>query len=81
MVLIPAGSFQMGGVAGEGDVNELPAHAVTLSAFYMEKYEVTQALWSDVYFWATVNGYTFDNMGTGTSEIGCKPPCPDCLLV
>ncbi len=74
MVLLPAGSFQMGGVAGEGDVNELPAHAVTLSAFYMEKYEVTQALWSDVYFWATVNGYTFDNMGTGTSTSGVNDP-------
>ena len=74
MVLIPAGSFQMGGVAGEGDVDELPAHAVTLSAFYLEKYEVTQALWSDVYFWATVHGYTFDNMGTGTSGSDVNHP-------
>jgi formylglycine-generating enzyme required for sulfatase activity len=74
MVLLPAGSFQMGGVAGEGDVNELPAHAVTLSAFYLEKYEVTQALWADVYFWATVNGYTFDNVGTGTARSDVNHP-------
>ena len=60
MVLIPAGSFQMGGIAGEGEANELPAHAVTLSAFYLEKYEVSWDLWAEVYDWATANGYTFD---------------------
>jgi formylglycine-generating enzyme required for sulfatase activity len=40
----------------------------------MEKYEVTQALWSDVYFWATVNGYNFDNAGTGTSGSDVNHP-------
>ena len=67
MVLIPTGNFQMGGIAGEGDSGELPAHSVTLSAFYLDKYEVTRALWDEVYAWATAHGYSFDNAGAGTA--------------
>jgi formylglycine-generating enzyme required for sulfatase activity len=74
MVLIPAGSFQMGGIAGEGLIDELPAHTVTLSAFYLEEYEVTQALWSEVYYWATAYGYTFDNAGSGTLRSDVNHP-------
>ena len=43
MALIPAGDFVMGDTFGEGDPDELPLHGVTLSAFYMDKYEVTNA--------------------------------------
>jgi len=39
MVLIPAGSFQMG--SEEGDSDEKPVHTVQISSFYMDKYEVT----------------------------------------
>jgi formylglycine-generating enzyme required for sulfatase activity len=40
MVLIPAGPFIMGG--GEGsEFDEMPQHNVYVSAFYMDKYEVT----------------------------------------
>jgi formylglycine-generating enzyme required for sulfatase activity len=66
MVLIPAGSFQMGGVTGEGYSDEFPAHSVTLSAFYLDKYEVTKSLWDEVYAWATAHGYTFDYVGSGS---------------
>lgn len=38
-VRIPAGTFQMGGAGGSDD--ELPIHAVTLSAFDLDAYEVT----------------------------------------
>lgn len=38
MVLVPAGTFQM----GSGDGDERPVHAVSLRAFYMDRYEVTQ---------------------------------------
>jgi len=67
MVLIPAGSFQMGDNFNEGDSDELPVHTVTVSAFYLDKYEVTKALWDEVYTWATANGYSFDNAGAGTA--------------
>ena len=41
MVLIPAGEFPMGSDAGEFD--EAPPHRVYLDAFYIDKYEVTNA--------------------------------------
>ena len=41
MVLIPAGSFEMGDHFSEGDEDELPVHTVTLDAFYMDIHEVT----------------------------------------
>ncbi len=68
MVLIPAGSFQMGDAASEGGSDERPVHFVTLSAFYLDKYEVTKALWDEVFSWATAHGYNFDNAGSGTAS-------------
>ena len=41
MILIPAGKFQMGG--RDGADNEKPVHALYIDAFYMDKYEVTNA--------------------------------------
>ncbi len=43
MVLIPAGEFQMGSNAPEGDNDEQSVHTVYIDAFYMDKYEVTSA--------------------------------------
>lgn len=40
MVRLPCGEFILGNDEGESD--EKPAHRVTVSAFYMDKYEVTQ---------------------------------------
>jgi len=61
MVLIPAGSFTMGNTfSGEGYSDELPLHTVYVSAFYMDRYEVTKTLWDDVYQWATNHGYSFE---------------------
>jgi acetoin utilization deacetylase AcuC-like enzyme/formylglycine-generating enzyme required for sulfatase activity len=42
MVLVPAGSFEMGSRSGRDD--ERPAHPVRLDAFLMDRFEVTQAL-------------------------------------
>ena len=42
MVLIPAGSFTMGG-GPEGDFDEQPQRVIYLDAYYMDKYEVTNA--------------------------------------
>ncbi len=41
MVALPAGTYWMGSPAGEGDANEQPQHAVVLSAFALDKMEVT----------------------------------------
>jgi formylglycine-generating enzyme required for sulfatase activity len=46
MVLVQGGTFQMGSTTGHSD--EKPVHSVTLSSFYISKYEVTQALWQEV---------------------------------
>ena len=66
MALIPAGTFTMGNCMdpNEGDTDELPLHTVYVSAFYMDKYDVTKALWDQVYQWA-IHGYSFDNRRFG----------------
>jgi len=46
MVLIPAGEFIMGSPEGEGTGDEHPQHTVFLDAFYIDKYEVTNAQYS-----------------------------------
>jgi formylglycine-generating enzyme required for sulfatase activity len=48
MVLIPAGTFQMGSTSSEADSDERPVHSVTLSSFQIGKYEVTQGQWKAV---------------------------------
>jgi len=68
MVLIPAGSFLMGATINVGHetiAGAVPQHTVTVSAFYMDKTEVTKAKWDEVYTWATSHGYAFDNAGSG----------------
>ncbi|MBI4905454.1 MAG: formylglycine-generating enzyme family protein [Acidobacteria bacterium] len=45
LVLIPAGAFKMGDNFNEGETRERPVHAVELDAFYIGKYEVTNAQW------------------------------------
>jgi formylglycine-generating enzyme required for sulfatase activity len=52
MVLIPAGSFVMGGSSSDdyaATASELPAHPVTITnSFYMSRYEVTQSQWTPI---------------------------------
>jgi formylglycine-generating enzyme required for sulfatase activity len=51
MVLVEGGSFAMGCTSEQKDdcdSAEEPVHLVTLSDFYISKYEVTQQLWRDV---------------------------------
>ena len=43
MVLIPAGTFQMGSENVDARDDEQPVHTVHLDTFYMDKYEVTNA--------------------------------------
>ena len=67
MALIPAGSFTMGDSL-DGDSYALPLHTVYVSAFYMDKYDVTKALWDSVYQWATNHGYNFDYGAAGKAS-------------
>ena len=43
MVLIPAGTFQMGSEEEDADDDEQSVHTVHINAFYMDEYEVTNA--------------------------------------
>lgn len=74
MVFVEGGSFTAGTNEGSGTASENPAHAVTLSDFYIGKYEVSQALWEAV-------------TGNNPSQFKNCPDCPvesvsraDCLL-
>jgi formylglycine-generating enzyme required for sulfatase activity len=44
-ILVPAGSFQMGCSSGDNECNnnEWPQHVVNLNAYYIDKYEVSNA--------------------------------------
>ena len=51
MVYVSGGTFTMGATSEQGseaEDDEKPAHSVTVSGFYICKYEVTQALWKAV---------------------------------
>jgi formylglycine-generating enzyme required for sulfatase activity len=48
MVLVQAGTFNMGDAKGQSDANDNPMHSVTVSSFYISKYLVTQAQWKAV---------------------------------
>lgn len=57
---VPPGEFLMGdNFAAGGDVR--PVRPVTLSAFFVEKHEVTIALWNEVCQWGLAHGYEFDS--------------------
>ena len=58
MVYVEGGTFRMGGTEEQGEdawADEKPVHSVTLSDYYIGKFEVTQGLWKAV-------------MGTGVEE-------------
>ncbi|MDR2125724.1 MAG: formylglycine-generating enzyme family protein [Prevotellaceae bacterium] len=66
MVFVQGGTFTMGCTTEQGGdckSNEKPAHEVTLSDYYIGKYEVTQAQWKEV-------------MGDNPSEFSGCNNCP-----
>ena len=80
MSWIPPGEFTMGNCmdTNEGSSIELPLRAIYLSAFYMDRTEISKALWDEVYVWAINHGYSFDNPGSwminnSTSYLGGPP--------
>jgi len=58
MALIPGGT-------NSGTDPDFGTYSLTVNSFYMDKYEVTKALWDEVYTWAVANGYSFDHGGSG----------------
>ncbi len=68
MALIPAGSFSMGD-AHDGLSSALPVHSVFVSAFYMDRYEVTKAKWDEVANWAAANGYDITAAGASGKAV------------
>src|SRR3990167_5651165 len=72
MVHIPAGEFTMGDTYGEysrggplilDEFYNTRTHFV--SSFWIDKTEVTYALWNEVYDWAVNHGYYFDHGAWG----------------
>ena len=81
MALIPAGTFRMGDALGDvlalnNFLDEAQVHTVFVSAFYMDKYATTKALWDDVYNWAVTNGYDFYNSSIENPGLGWAPNHP-----
>lgn len=58
MVLIPAG-------VNTGTDPDYGPYSLTVSSFYMDRSEVTKALWGEVKNWNAGNGYSYDNAGYG----------------
>ncbi|MBK8969051.1 MAG: formylglycine-generating enzyme family protein [Lewinellaceae bacterium] len=66
LVLVKGGTFQMGCTSGQQDCDcwhNVPAHSVTLSDFYIGRYEVTQKLWTEI-------------MGSNPSRFKNSDDCP-----
>lgn len=72
MLLVPPGGFQMGCIVGSDRfpcrIDELPVHGVTLtSAFYLGRYEVTQAQWQSK-MGANPSWYQYGNSYPGSID-------------
>lgn len=75
MAFIPAGPFEMGNCMTWHDYSlaaETPLHTVYVSAFYMDRFLVTKALWDEVATWAQANGYDI-TVGGGAGKFSIHP--------
>ena len=75
MVLVPGGSFSMGGSFGDDYPDELPVHTVQVSAFYMDLHEVSNEEMVEILNWAygqgklTVSASTVQNAEGDSQEL------------
>ncbi|MCB2157020.1 formylglycine-generating enzyme family protein [bacterium] len=62
LIRIPAGTFTMGAPEGElgAEADEQPAHQVTLSQYYIGKYEITKAQWEAIMGTEPWSGSAYD---------------------
>ncbi len=74
MALIPGGSFLMGNfivsnfyntATSDPDITDATPTTITVSAFYMDVNLVSLSQWTTVYGYATSNGYSFADAGSG----------------
>ena len=76
LVYIPGGTFSMGDSFGEATSGELPVHTVTLSPFYMSKYEVTNGQFCDFLNSALSSGLIYVSegivYGAGNDKLYCE---------
>ena len=47
---------------------DAPVHNANVSAFWVDRFEVTKQLWDGVYQWGTQHGYSFANPGLGVAS-------------
>jgi len=89
MVFVDASTFTMGRTDSGDDADyglsdEDPRHEVTLSAYQLGKYEVTNKEYCDVLNWALAQGYLMtneDTAWTGTGDIYAGGPLARYLIV
>ena len=63
--IFPVGMMPIPGGTNAGMDPDFGEYSLTVDPFLMDRYEVTKALWGEVYNWAVTNGYSFDNVGSG----------------
>ena len=71
---VPGGTFRMG---NDKDERAAPAHNVTLTHYYMGRFEITRDLWSAVMkdsYWGNyaIEGRTYDQIQTFISELNAR---------
>jgi formylglycine-generating enzyme required for sulfatase activity len=66
LIAVPATSGFPMGRSGQHD-DQKPVHTVSLDAFQIGKYEVTNGLWSEVKSWAVLHGYNLTSGGARAS--------------
>ncbi|MGB3464629.1 MAG: formylglycine-generating enzyme family protein [Cyclobacteriaceae bacterium] len=79
MVLIPAGTFQMGARSGQAYQDEFPRHQVEVSSFYMDQHEVTNQEFEEFtdktgYITIAERDVDWDEMKKGLPAGTPKPP-------
>ncbi len=72
MVSMGVGTFEMGDPWAEWAGDELPVHLVTLSAYEIGKYEVTNQEYADMLNWANTQGYLVTANSTTVDAYGVQ---------
>jgi len=76
MAFIPGGLFQMGDSLDGNPWGDAPVTTVHVSAFYLDRTDVREALWQQIYDWALNHGYSFDDPGSVFDEYTKGPNYP-----